>query len=144
MIGEQKQVPYTAMGINTATKLNLIARIAKERETEKFTSLMHLLDAEYLYECFCELKKRKAAGIDGRTVESYTQEEIKQILGQTVTLIKQKRYHPRPVRRVDIAKDNGKIRTLGIPTVVDKVVQMALAKILKAIYEPHFLEVSYG
>src|SRR5579859_1232758 len=144
MIGEKKQVPYLAMEINTATKLILIARIAKENKKKRFTALMHLLNAEYFYECFKELKKRKAAGMDGRTVESYSEEEIKQILDQTVTLIKQKKYHPRPVRSVDIAKGNGKIRRLGIPTVVDKVVQLAITKILKVMYEPNFLEVSYG
>ena len=132
------------METNTVTKLILIARIAEERRTEKFTSLMHLLNAEYLLECFKELKKKKAAGIDGRTLESYSGEEIRNILEQTALSIKQKRYHPKPVRRVDIAKENGKIRTLGIPTVVDKVVQQALTKILQAIYEPNFLEVSYG
>jgi len=137
-------VPYTAMETNTATKLILIAKIAKERKTEKFTSLMHLLNAEYFYECFTELKKRKAAGIDGRTVESYSDGEIKQILSQTVEAIRQKKYHPRPVRSVAIAKDNGKTRSLGIPTVVDKVVQLAMTKILTAIYEPSLLDVSYG
>jgi len=137
-------VPYAAMETNTATKLILIARIAQERKTEKFTSLMHLLNAEYLYECFKQLKKKKAAGVDGKTVESYTETEIKRILEQTVMQIKQKKYHPRPVRSVDIAKDNGKTRKLGIPTVVDKVVQMSLVKILQAIYEPVFQDVSYG
>lgn len=132
------------METNTATKLILITRIAEERKTERFTSLMHLLNAEYLFECFKELKKGKAAGIDGKTIESYADTEMKQILEQTVMLIKQKRYHPRPVRSVDIAKDNGKIRKLGIPTVVDKVVQLAITKILQAIYEPNFLDVSYG
>ncbi len=140
-------MPYTAMEAketNTATKLILIAKIAKERKTQKFISLMHLLNAEYFYECFKELKKRKAAGIDGRTVESYSEVEIKQILSQTVEAIRQKKYHPRPVRSVDIAKDNGKTRSLGIPTVVDKVVQLAMTKILTAIYEPSLLDVSYG
>lgn len=144
MTGEEKQVPYTAMETNTATKLILIARIANEKKGEKFISLMHLLNAEYLFECFKELKKGKAAGVDGKTVESYTEREIKQLLEQTVMQIKQKKYHPRPVRSVDIAKDNGKIRKLGIPTVVDKVVQLAITKILKTIYEPNFLDVSYG
>ena len=144
MTGEEKQVPYAEMETNTATKLILIAKIAEEKREEKFISLMHLLNAEYFYECFKELKKRKAAGIDGRIVESYTDDEIKQILKQTVADIKQKRYHPKPVRSVEIAKDNGKVRRLGIPTVVDKVVQLAITKILKAIYEPNFLEVSYG
>lgn len=137
-------MPCTAMVVNTATKLILIAKIAKERKREKFTSLMHLLNAEYFYECFKELGKKKAAGIDGLTVESYSEDEIKQILVQTVTMIKQKKYHPRPVRRVEIAKDNGKVRILGIPTVVDKVVQLAVTKILEAIYEPNFLDVSHG
>src|ERR1700722_6463834 len=132
------------MGINTATKLILIARIAQERKTEKYTSLMHLLNAEYFLECFKGLKKRKAAGIDGRTLESYSEEEIKKILEQTAILIQQKRYHPKPVRSVAITKDNGKTRTLGIPTVVDKVVQQAIAKILQTIYEQNFLDVSYG
>ncbi len=144
MTGEKKQVPYAAMETNTATKLILIARIAEEKKKEKFISLMHLLNAEYFYECFKELRKRKAAGIDGRTVESYTEVEIKQLLEQTVMQIRQKKYHPKPVRSVDILKDNGKVRSLGIPTVVDKVVQLAITKILKAIYEPNLLDVSYG
>lgn len=144
MRGEKKHVPYTAMETNTATKLTLIARKASERKTEKFTSLMHLLNAEYLYESYTELKKKKAAGIDGRTVESYSEQEIKEILTQTAKQIQQKKYRPKPVRRVDIAKENGKKRTLGIPTVIDKVVQQAITKILQAIYEPNLLEVSYG
>ena len=132
------------MGTNTATKLILIARIAKENKTKRFTALMHLLNAEYFLECFKELKKKKAAGIDGRTLESYSEEEIKKTLEQTVIRIKQKKYHPLPVRSVDILKENGKTRTLGIPTVIDKVVQLAMTKILQTIYEPNFLEVSYG
>lgn len=140
----KKQVPYAEVETNTATKLILIARIAKERKKEKFTSLMHLLNVEYLLECFKELKKKKAAGVDLRTVESYSEEEMKKILEQTVLLMKQKKYRPKPVRSVTIAKDNGKIRTLGIPTVVDKVVQLGMAKILNAMYESSFLDVSYG
>lgn len=105
---------------------------------------MHLLNADYLFACFQELKKKKAAGVDGRTLESYNVEEMRAVLTQTVIQIKQKKYRPLPVRSVDILKDNGKIRTLGIPTVVDKVVQMAMSKILQAIYEPSFQEMSYG
>jgi len=142
--GLQKQVPCAAMETNTATKLILIAKIAKERKSEKFTSLMHLLNTEYFYACFEELKRKKAAGIDGKTVESYKEEEIREILAKTVIQIKQKQYRPKPVRRVAIAKENGKVRILGIPTVIDKVVQLALTKILAAIYEPNFLEESYG
>jgi RNA-directed DNA polymerase len=145
MVIERKDIrAILVMETNTVTKLALIARIAEKSKTAKFTSLLYLLNANYLYECFLELKKRKAAGIDGKTVESYTELEIKRILGQTATLIQQKKYRPKPVRSVDILKDNGKIRSLGIPTVVDKVVQLAMTKILKVIYEPNFLDVSFG
>ena len=144
MIGRKETRAILVMETNTVTKLVLIARIAAESKTAKFTSLLYLLNAKYLYECFLELKKRKAAGIDGKTVESYSEQEIQTILTQTAKAIQQNTYRPKPVRSVDIVKDNGKIRSLGIPTVVDKVVQLAMTKIIKAIYEPNFLDVSYG
>lgn len=137
-------VPYTAMDVNTKEKLVLITRHAREEPKLKFISLMHLLNASYLMECCKLLKKGKAAGVDGRTTESYTEEEIRKVLTDTVMTIKQKKYHPQPVKRIYIESGSRKRRPLGIPTVIDRIVQLGIGRILEAIYEPTFLPVSYG
>lgn len=130
--------------LTTADKLVLIAGKAAEDRTLKFISLIHLLNQEYLYACSKELKPGKAAGIDGRILESYTDEEMRQAIEEMERQRKTKVYTPQPVRRVFIQKDNGKMRPLGIPTVMDKVMQLGITKILHAIYEPIFLDTSYG
>lgn len=137
-------VPYPEVDKTTRFKLTLIAEKAIAEPKLKFHSLMHLLNEEYLFECFRELKTHKAPGVDKRTLESYNEEEIRQALNQTASDMKNHRYRPQPVRRVFIKKANGKLRPLGIPTVIDKTLQLATAKILEAIFEPIFLDLSYG
>lgn len=129
---------------NTATKLVLITKRSKHNPQEKFNCLAHLLNEEYLLECFKELKKGKASGVDGARKEDYGEEDIIKAVKDIITKMKAKKYRPKPVRRVFIKKANGKQRPLGIPTIIDKVAQLAIKKILEAIYEPHFLESSYG
>lgn len=142
--GEEESVPRAEANTNTAFKLTLISKRAKEEPRTKFTSLMHLLNAKYLKECYAELKRGKAAGVDGKVVEGYTEAEITQAIEEMIMALKKRMYRPQPVRRVYIEKANGQKRPLGIPTVMDKVLQRGVAKILEAIYEPTFLPVSYG
>ncbi len=137
-------MPDTEAGKDTAFKLTLISKRAKGEPRTKFTSLMHLLNPQYLKDCYGELKRGKAAGIDGKVVEGYTEEEITQAIEDTIMKLKKRTYRPQPVRRVYIEKADGSKRPLGIPTVMDKVIQLGVAKILEAIYEPIFLPVSYG
>lgn len=132
------------METNTEEKLVLIAKRVKEKPKEKLTSLVHLLNAGYLKNCYKLLKRGKAAGIDGRTTESYTDEELDKVLVETARLIQTKGYNPKPVKRVYINKEGGKLRPLGIPTIVDKVVQLGVTRILETIWESEFLPVSYG
>lgn len=142
--GKGESVPNTETEIDTAFKLTLISKRAKGKPQTEFTSLMHLLDAKYLKEGYGELKRGKAAGIDGKVVEGYTEAEITLAIEETILNLKKRTYRPQPVRRVYIGKANGEKRPLGIPTVMDKVIQQGVAKILEAIYEPTFLNISYG
>jgi group II intron reverse transcriptase/maturase len=125
------------------TKLDLIAKRAQGESGLKFNSLAHLLNEAFLAECYGMLKKGKAPGVDGVSVEAYG-EGLEEKLKELVDRMKAKRYRPQPVRRVFIPKSDGKLRPLGIPAVEDKVVQMGMARILEAIFESSFLGVSYG
>ncbi len=126
-------------------KLNLIAEKAKRDKRLKFTSLIHHINEDNLVQCFSELKKDKASGIDGVTVEEYGR-NLEWNIFNLVEKLRTKSYRPQPVRRVYIPKAGKKDekRGLGIPTVEDKLVQLMLKKILEAIYETDFVDFSHG
>jgi retron-type reverse transcriptase len=130
-------------GQEVSTKLRSVTQRAREDPKCKFTSLAHLLTADFLKECFRELKKDKAPGIDGVTVREY-EAKLDENIGDLVARLKVKQYRPQPVKRGYIPKSNGERRPLGIPAIEDKSVQMALKKILEAIFEEDFCDVSYG
>ena len=134
---------HTGDGSSMATKLAFIRERTKADPKRRWTTLVHLLNEANLKECFYELKRTAAPGIDGETMHEY-EERLDENLADLVQRLKQKSYRPQPVRRVYIPKDRNQKRPLGIPTVEDKIVQMAITKILGAIWETDFLEVSYG
>lgn len=129
--------------ITTLTVLEGIAARARREPTGKFVNLMYLLSEEFLAACFLELRKRAAPGVDGETWASYAA-ELPQHLARLVNWLKRGQYWSQPVRRVYIPKDEHSVRPLGIPTIGDKLLQLAMAKILAAIFEGDFLPVSYG
>ena len=88
-------------------------------------------------------RNKGAAGIDGVTVEEL-KDYLKEHKEEILTKIRERKYKPQPVRRVQIPKENGKMRNLGIPTVVDRVIQQAIVQVLSPMYEEIFSESSYG
>lgn len=90
------------------------------------------------------IKKNKgASGIDGMEVKELD-EYLSKHLDEIKEQIRNKKYSPKPVKRVEIPKPDGGVRNLGVPTVVDRFVQQAIAQVLTPIYEPKFSESSYG
>jgi len=89
------------------------------------------------------LKRNKAPGLDHVTYEEY-ETYLNTNIQKLVKRMKAGKYYPQPVRRVYISKGEGKKRPLGIPALEDKIVQMGITRILNAIFEPNFLDCSYG
>jgi RNA-directed DNA polymerase len=125
------------------TSLRGIANKAKADKQHRFRDLYRCLDAELLLDCWHDLNKEVASGIDGVTAAAY-EEELEANIQALVGRLKAKRYRTKLVRRKYIPKEEGKVRPLGIPALEDKLVQMACAKLLSAIYEQDFLNCSYG
>jgi RNA-directed DNA polymerase len=89
------------------------------------------------------LRNKGAGGIDKMEVESL-RDYLVEHKDELITSILQGKYRPQAVRRVEIPKENGKKRQLGIPTVVDRVIQQAISQVLTPIYERQFSDYSYG
>jgi len=119
-------------------------RTWKERDSAQPELLERILDRDNLNRAYKRVKANKGApGIDGMTIEAalpYLRENQKELIGK----IHRGKYTPNPVRRVEIPKPDGGVRKLGIPTVIDRIIQQAMAQQLMPIYEPVFADGSYG
>lgn len=116
---------------------------AKADKQHRFQDLYRQLDADFLLHCRGDLNQDAASGVDGVTAAEYAA-DLHANLQRLAERLKAKRYRAQRVRRVYIPKENGKERPLGIPALEDKLVQLACAKLLGAIYESDFLTCSYG
>ena len=103
-----------------------------------------ILERDNLNLAFKNVKANKgASGIDELSIKE-TETFIKEHKNQIVWQLYNRKYQPQPVRRVEIPKANGGVRKLGIPTVLDRVIQQAMVQVLSPIFEPYFSEYSYG
>ena len=110
---------------------------------QKLETLIHLVNYDSLMAEHKRQLKGKAVGIDRVTKEAYDA-NIEENLNSLLSRMKSFSYRPLPVRRTYIPKPNGKMRPLGIPAYEDKLVQGVMARILNEVYEPRFLNCSYG
>ncbi len=127
------------------TKLSRIMLLSNKNPEKEFKWLMPHFNKENLISCFNALDGKKAVGIDDKTKKEY-EENLEENIENLISRMKTMSYRPMPVKEVLIPKEgkgNG-MRPLGISCIEDKIVQSLTAKILNAIYDPIFVDKSYG
>lgn len=129
---------------DVSTKLERIAKQAREIRGAGLQTLAHYIDMDWMREAYRRTRKDGALGIDGQSAEQYA-ERLEENLASLLDRAKSGRYWAPPVRRVHIPKGNGTdTRPIGIPTFEDKVLQRAVAMVIEAVYEQSFHDFSYG
>lgn len=131
--------------METETKLKRIAWLSKRDPNKVFDCVMHHANMESLTNSFNRLDGKKAVGIDGISKDDYGK-NLTSNLEDLFNRMKRMAYRPQPVKEVLIDKEGqpGKKRPLGISVLEDKIVQRVFQQILESIYEPIFMECSYG
>ena len=121
-----------------------IALTETDRKDGAEELLERILDRNNLNKAYLRVKRNGgSAGIDGMTVQEmlpYLKEHREELLESLIS----ERYKPKAVRRVEIPKPDGGKRMLGVPTVIDRMIQQAIVQVLQPMYEPLFSENSYG
>lgn len=119
--------------------------LSTERKEETDMELLEeILTKENLNKAYKKVYQNKGtAGVDGITVDEIA-EYIKENKDRITDKIRKRRYKPQPVKRVQIPKENGKKRNLGIPTVMDRIIQQAIVQVISPIFEEQFSDYSYG
>src|SRR5450631_2422761 len=125
------------------TSLQGIANKAAQDKTYRFRNLFGVLTAGFLFWCWDFINRKASPGVDKLDAIAYEDNLIGNIQ-QLVQQVKEGTYRAKLVLRKYIPEAGGKLRPLGIPAIADKLLQLAVAKILEAIYEQDFLGCSYG
>jgi RNA-directed DNA polymerase len=129
--------------VSVQTSLQAIAKKASEQPEYRFRNLFGMLNEEMLKDSWQYIRKNAASGVDRVSAKEYEQ-NLDENIHQLVEDLKRKRYRAKLVRRVLIPKENGKTRPLGIPATQDKLLQVAVKRLLEAIYEQDFSRSSFG
>jgi RNA-directed DNA polymerase len=133
----------TSRSQTVSTKLQGIAEQAKGYPEMVFTTLVHLIDVEFLREAYRKTRKSGAPGVDKETAEEYAK-NLDENLRDLYERLRSGRYKAPPVERAWLDKDEGGKRPIGKPTFEDKIVQRAVVMLLGAVYEQDFYDFSHG
>jgi RNA-directed DNA polymerase len=140
----QQNAPRTPSRNGAPSALERVRQAARRDRKQRFTALLHhVYDLNRLRAAYLSLKKEAAPGVDGETWRHYgetAEDNLRDLAGR----LKRGAYRAKPVRRVYIAKADGRQRPLGVPTLEDKIVQRATVDVMNAVYETDFLGFSYG
>ncbi len=119
--------------------------LSTERKEETDMELLEeILTKENLNKAYKKVYQNKGtAGVDSVTVDEIA-EYIKENKDRITDKIRKRKYKPQPVKRVQIPKENGKKRNLGIPTIMDRIIQQAIVQVISPIFEEQFSDNSYG
>lgn len=128
---------------NMSPELVKVAERAKRHPDQRILGLAHLIDEPALERAFRGIRRNAAVGVDGITVEQYGGRLATNLQALRARL-KAGQYRHQPIRRVNIPKENGATRPIGVSTVEDKIVQSAVSDVMEAVYEQDFLDCSYG
>jgi RNA-directed DNA polymerase len=143
---ERRKAEGTVSKENVRELQRELYRAAKRRGQRKFHALYsRICEERVLREAWSRVRsKRGAAGVDEETLGQIERTGVERMLQELQEQLQEGTYHPHPVRRVYIPKPDGRKRPLGIPTVRDRVVQMAAKIVMEPVFEADFLPSSYG
>ena len=123
--------------------LDRVRQAARDRKEERFTTLLHHVDAAALHRAYEKMNRQAAVGVDGVTWKAYGR-DLGARIADLLERVHRGAYRAQPSRRTYIPKPDGRRRPLGIAALEDKLLQSAVAEVLNAIYEEDFLGFSYG
>jgi len=121
-----------------------VSRHVMERHSLNLVTVEHVVQKDNMYKAWKQVKANKGApGIDNVSIEEFPEYAYRHWEGIKTALL-EGAYKPSPVKRVEIPKDSGGTRKLGIPTVMDRVIQQAISQVLTPVFDPYFSKDSFG
>ncbi|MCI0659364.1 MAG: group II intron reverse transcriptase/maturase, partial [Acidobacteria bacterium] len=135
--------PQTQRWEPASPGLQRVREVARRDRRTRFTALLHHVTVDLLEESFYSLKRKASPGVDGVTWKEY-EVNLEARLRDLHERVHRGIYRAQPSKRAYIPKPDGRMRPLGIAALEDKIVQMAVVKVLEPIYEEDFRGFSYG